>query len=196
MSQLGAPEWFFGFCKQKSEGFFVEVGCADAIRLSNTKFLEEKGWRGICIDAFPTNFNEKTRPRTVVERACVYSTAGKQVTFFRAETPELSGIGNHIVRHAKTVQDTLKEKVSLVTVTLTEILDKHQCPSFVDFLSIDTEGSEFEILKGIDTSRYQFGCICVEHNFEDKRADIAEWMKAHGYRLHAQKSFDDWYIRI
>jgi hypothetical protein len=77
------------------------------------------------------------------------------------------------------------------------LLIEHNAPKFVEFLSIDTEGSEFEILKNFDFQSYRFGAICVEHNFADTREKIKKLLLANGYlQVHPDLSdFDDWYIQ-
>jgi hypothetical protein len=77
------------------------------------------------------------------------------------------------------------------------LLKEHKAPKFVDFLSIETEGSEFEILKKFDFQSYRFGAICVEHNFADTREKINKLLLANGYvQVHPDLSdFDDWYIQ-
>jgi hypothetical protein len=78
-----------------------------------------------------------------------------------------------------------------------DLLKEHNAPEFVDFLSIDTEGSEFEILKNFDFQSYRFGAICVEHNFADTRYKINKLLLANEYvQVHADLSdFDDWYVQ-
>ena len=62
----------------------------------------------------------------------------------------------------------------------------------IDYLSIDTEGSELAILEGIDWNRYQFRCITVEHNFTEQRQGIQTLLEAQGYQRREQQ-WDDWY---
>jgi hypothetical protein len=78
-----------------------------------------------------------------------------------------------------------------------DLLKAHNAPKFIEFLSIDTEGSEFEILKDFDFQSYRFGAICVEHNFSDTRERINELLLANGYaQVHSDLSeFDDWYVQ-
>jgi hypothetical protein len=80
------------------------------------------------------------------------------------------------------------------TLTLTDLLDKAKAPSFIDYLSLDTEGSEFEILRATDFSRYTFGLIDVEHNFvEPRRTEIRNLLLSHGYVYLRENQFDDSY---
>jgi hypothetical protein len=83
------------------------------------------------------------------------------------------------------------------TISLQDLLVAHGAPKYIEFLSIDTEGSEFEILKNFDFQSYRFGAICVEHNFAESRGKINSLLMANGYRqVYADLSdFDDWYIQ-
>ena len=83
------------------------------------------------------------------------------------------------------------------TVCLKDLLDFHKAPKHIEFLSIDTEGSEFEILNGFDFQSYTFGAICVEHNFGPTQEPINSLLTKNGYvQIHSDLSeFDDWYIQ-
>ena len=76
------------------------------------------------------------------------------------------------------------------------LLAEHRAPQVVDYLSIDTEGSEYEILRKFDFNSYQFNCITVEHNFSKQRQKIFKLLSNAGYRrVYSEVSdFDDWYI--
>jgi hypothetical protein len=77
------------------------------------------------------------------------------------------------------------------------LLRQHQAPEFVDFLSIDTEGSEYEILKDFDFSSYSFGLIAVEHNYTKNQALIQKLLTSNGYQqiFPELSGFDDWFIK-
>jgi hypothetical protein len=76
-----------------------------------------------------------------------------------------------------------------------DLLEQQGAPQLIDYLSIDTEGSELAILEGIDWNRYQFRSISVEHNFTEQRLDIQKLLEAQGYeRREAQ--WDDWYWKM
>jgi hypothetical protein len=82
--------------------------------------------------------------------------------------------------------------IEVTTTSLMDLLQQNQAPPVIDYLSIDTEGSELEILAGIDWGRHQFRCITVEHNFTAQREGIQALLEAQDYqRLEAQ--WDDWY---
>ncbi len=79
-----------------------------------------------------------------------------------------------------------------------DLLEKYNAPNQIDYLSIDTEGSEFDILNSFDFNwKYKILMITVEHNFTLKRNEIFELLSRYGYkRVYEDVSmFDDWYVR-
>jgi hypothetical protein len=84
------------------------------------------------------------------------------------------------------------------TVSLRDLLITHNAPAKIDFLSIDTEGSEYLILKDFDFTEYKFGLICVEHNYTLNQERIYQLLTANGYkRIHTELSqWDDWYVDL
>jgi hypothetical protein len=84
------------------------------------------------------------------------------------------------------------------TISLNDLLKVHKSPSQIDYLSIDTEGSELEILRAFKFDDYEIGIITVEHNFrEPDRQTIYDLLTSKGYvRLfEAFSKFDDWYLK-
>jgi hypothetical protein len=77
------------------------------------------------------------------------------------------------------------------------MLGKYNAPKTIEYLSIDTEGSEYEILSGFNFSKYDFRVITCEHNFSPQREKISSLLTEKGYlRLFERISdFDDWYVR-
>jgi hypothetical protein len=83
-----------------------------------------------------------------------------------------------------------------VTISLKDLLLESNAPKEIDYLSIDTEGSEYRILEAFDWNEYRFHVITVEHNFSEERVLISELLKSVGYKqVYVELSkFDDWYI--
>ena len=83
------------------------------------------------------------------------------------------------------------------TISLSDLLDAHNAPEEIQFLSIDTEGSELEILENYDFKSRKIKSICVEHNHQNKpRSSIRAWLCSHGYKqvLGRISKWDDWYV--
>ena len=84
----------------------------------------------------------------------------------------------------------------VTSISLEDLLRRYQAPSHIDFLSVDTEGSEFVILENFDFHSFSFGAIFVEHNFTENREKINKLLTSHGYvQIFSNLSrWDDWYL--
>lgn len=183
----------------KENGFFVEFGATNGISLSNTWLLErEFNWTGILAE--PAHYwspaLEYNRPNSKIDRRCVWKTTGEKLMFQESELTELSSISSFVDAdyHAKTRRKGKSYEVE--TVSLLDLLVDHNAPSEIDYLSIDTEGSEYDILENFDFSRFNFKVITCEHNFTDKRDKVYKLLTKHGYKRKFEKisKCEDWYV--
>jgi FkbM family methyltransferase len=196
-SQLGQDVLALAAHGIMRDGFFVEFGATDGEVLSNSHLLEKHfGWSGILAEPSTEYWQSLRSKRSVsLDNRCVWSESGLSLSFISNE--ELSSL--EIVAHRDShdrARSKNARKYLVATVSLMDLLIEHKAPSVVDFLSIDTEGSEFEILTAFDFSKYRFGLICVEHNFNEHRIPIQHLLTSNGYRqVHADLSkWDDWYV--
>ena len=152
-SQLGQELEVIKFYNNKEYGFFIEIGASDGLELSNTYLLETKyKWKGICCEPIPKKFEKlvKNRPNSICYKEAVYSQSGLILPFDISNSYDLlSGISDHIDKHKSTV-DKDKTTVYVETISLLDVLDKANAPSFIEYMSLDTEGSEFEIIKNLN----------------------------------------------
>tara|TARA_R110000868_G_scaffold120055_1_gene318795 strand:+ start:20 stop:637 length:618 start_codon:yes stop_codon:yes gene_type:complete len=197
-SQIGQDTAVLAFYKQKRNGYFVEIGAYDGVALSNTLVLEkEYGWTGILSEVVPVRFKDllNNRPNCHNDNNAVYSKSNLNLVFDVANNSNmLSGISKHIDAHKNTVNAN-KTQIKVNTISLTDLLDKYNAPSFIDYISLDTEGSELEILMGLDYARYTVGYFDIEHNHvEPRRSHIKSLLKSHGYIYLRENKFDDIYI--
>ena len=179
-------------------GYFVEFGAADGVALSNTFVLEKQfGWNGILCEP-GTNWSKSLEANRdcIIDTRCVYSVSGESVSFSENYLGELSSITEFAIPRKQGILKRTLASYQVETVSLKDLLDFHKAPKHIEFLSIDTEGSEFEILNGFDFQAYTFGAICVEHNFGPTRELISSLLTKNGYvQIHSDLSeFDDWYI--
>jgi FkbM family methyltransferase len=188
-SQIGQDRWvaetvFPGV----HDGYFLDVGSADGFVNSNTWALERRGWKGICIDPFPTNIDKRT---CQVFRDAVDSEGGKKIQF--AKAGELGGITNYLGSWKSVAGNAAV--VELTTVTLRDILQRAHAPSFIHFMSLDIEGAELEALRGFPFESYSLGSLAIEHNYEEpKRTEIEQFLAGKGYKRSRTWLQDDFYL--
>jgi len=196
-SQLNQDRDVLEFYKNKKNGFFIEIGASDGIQLSNTFLLEKKyNWKGICVEPIPNKYALlcKNRKNSCCCDNAVYNESGLELQFDIANKFDLlSGISSHIDCHNNIVNKN-KKQITVKTITMNDLLEKYNAPSFIEYLSLDTEGSEYEILKSIDFNKYKFGLIHVEHNYiEPRRTQMKELLLNNGYVFIKENKWDDYY---
>jgi len=196
-SQIGQDLKVVEQYNKKENGFFIEIGANNGVDLSNTYLLESQyNWKGICCEPNPKSYDQlvKNRPNSICCKEAVYNTSGLTVSFDIANNCDLlSGISKYIDCHRNYV-DHNKSTIQVQTISLIDLLDKHNAPRFIEYISLDTEGSEYEILKGFDFNKYIFGLIDIEHNYiEPRRTNIRELLISNGYIFLGENQFDDSY---
>ena len=196
-SQIQQDLWVLWELKGKTGGYFVEFGAADGKALSNTYLLEEKyGWTGILAEPMP-DWHEKLKQRkAIVDTRCVWARSGEKMQFFCSIIPELSGLEKTADQDGHTGNRKNARRVEVETISLLDLLKEHNAPKVIDYLSTDTEGSEYEILSAFDFSSYQIKLISVEHNQSATREKIYDLLTRNGYaRVFEEFSkADDWYV--
>src|SRR5437016_3290417 len=180
-------------------GYFVEFGATNGVDLSNTHLLEKSfGWTGILAEPAKCWQIPLGASRTAsIDFRCVWKDFQSVLGFNETDVAELSTIGSFQSAdiHGKLRQGGKSYEVK--TVSLNDLLSEHGAPRVIDYLSIDTEGSEFDILKSFDFERHTFRVITCEHNFTRAREKIFELLSHKGYvrKYEALSKFDDWYIK-
>lgn len=162
-------------------GYFIEIGVGDGRAHSNTWLFEKTyQWSGLLIEPNP-KFHAPIRASRSAALETIAAYDRHDVLEF-VDDDKLSGfaVERDYQRHQARGD---KPMLRLETAPAEELLDKHAVPSEVDFLSVDTEGSERQILRALDFSKRRYRFICVEHNFDRAReADYRSILEPHGYR--------------
>jgi FkbM family methyltransferase len=143
--------------KYKKNGFFLELGAAGGIFISNTYALEKHyGWKGICIEANKKLFNKlKNNRKCFCDNSCV---DGKNHKVKFVDDGTLSGgIADVHSNYYKEDDCVIKD-----TVTLAEILKRYDAPKIIDYFSFDVEGAETRILKDFPFDEYIFSSMSIE----------------------------------
>ena len=184
--------------KFKEDGYFVEFGATNGCDISNTYILEKQfGWRGVLAEPAKMWHKNLIKNRDCnVEFDCVWRTSGELLDFDMVKEGELStlSIFSNSDEHAKARQEKTTYVVN--TISLIALLKKYNAPKEIDYLSVDTEGSELDILSAFDFNEYRFNCITIEHNFTENREKLKFLLEQNGYKRvfeHLSK-WDDWYI--
>lgn len=182
----------------KRDGFFVEFGATDGRELSNTWLLEKTfGWTGILAEPARIWHAKLAENRSCrIDHRCVWSRTGETLRFEETDMPELSSLAGFGANDRHRDLRRTEAVYSVETVSLLDLLAAHGAPRDIDYLSIDTEGSELRILENFDFSKHRFRIVTCEHNYAENRAKIADLLGRNGYRRVFEKAsrFDDWYV--
>jgi FkbM family methyltransferase len=170
-------------------GYFVEVGANDARHNSQTWQFEQAGWTGILVEPQP-DLAEKLRQS---RRAQVFAAA--------CSSPE--NAGRPVQLHLLGPHSSLKPELVVTGVvaqgainvparTLDDILEEAKAPAPIDFVSIDVEGHEVEVLKGFDLRRWRPRLLLVEDQVGN--LDTHRFVTRSGYRLIRRTGLNGWYV--
>jgi len=208
-SQIGQDQYYIeNIIKFKKDGFYLDIGANDGIHTSNTATLDlDLGWRGICVEANPflIPLLKKNRPNAmVVEAACWIENTNIDLEITNSNN---NGIEGHLLsRIANLGRDQKqfslhfqenKKCVNVLAKTVTSIIEEnYKLPCVIDYLSLDTEGSELEILKSIDYNKIDIRFMTVEHGKRKGYLDeIKSFLDLQGFSLHRKNQWDAEFIK-
>jgi FkbM family methyltransferase len=191
------------FFKDKRNGTFVDIGAHDGVSISNSYFFEKYlNWTGMCIEPMPELFKELEKNRDCIKiNGCAWEEdTVKTFRLINGYAEMLSGIlDSYDERHKERIELECRihggsyRDIEMNCYNVNNLLEKYNLFN-IDFMSIDTEGSEFEILKTIDFEKFDIKIVIVENNYNDSK--IREFMEMKKYKLHDKLSCDDLYIKI
>jgi FkbM family methyltransferase len=197
-AQLLQDLWVLFELAGKRDGYFVEFGAADGKYLSNTFMLEKNfGWSGALSEPNPAWHEALHKNRNVfISRQCIAARSHETVRFNQTPMPEYSTIDRYTAADLHADARRGGQVIEVETLSLCDFLQAAGAPRRIDFLSIDTEGSEYEILSAFDFSQYDIDLITVEHNHTESRKAIYDLLARHGYRRKFERfsQWDDWYV--
>jgi FkbM family methyltransferase len=184
------PELIWQYFNQATSGFFVEVGANEPQAGSQTWLLESHGWRGLLVEALPhlAARLRAERPRSiVVQAACGSAEHPAMVEFHEAQTSGHSGLR----RHSLEAQDRYVAVHRVPMLSLNEMLAQAG-QAKVDFVSIDVEGMELEVLRGFDLSRHAPALMLIEDHLLSWKTHLH--MRQSGYQLVKRTGLNNWYV--
>lgn len=181
-------------------GRFVEFGAADGVAGSNSFLLEsDYGWEGLLAEpARSWQADLRANRQCRLDHRCVTDRSGETVLFRDCTERALSTIDSCANNDRYGALRRRGHVYPVETVSLNDLLEQHGYDS-IDYLSVDTEGSELMLLQAFDFARFRPRTITVEHVHEPvRRAALFDLMTRHGYRRKYEtlSQFDDWYARL
>lgn len=200
-SQEGEDLLLLRFFEKQKTGFYVDIGAHHPIRFSNTYLFYQKGWHGINIDPIPCSEQlfDKFRPNDInIE----YGVSSKKVKlkYYNFKEKALNTFSETLAQQY--IQDSweLENTIDIITIPLKDIFDQHLTPSKkIDFMSVDVEGFEMEVLTSNDWSRYKPEILLIEilncPMEEISKNKIALFLKDLGY-VSVAKTFNTFFFRL
>jgi FkbM family methyltransferase len=171
------------YFKEKNKGFYVDVGCYHPLQRSNTMLLYQKGWRGINIDIsdFSIKLFNFLRPDDFNLNLAVSDKEGEIDMFFQKKLSQLSTIKEKNAKNA--FQGNILNK-KILSKRLTSILDESKYKDQkIDFLNIDVEGADFEVLQSLNLNKYSPELICIEVIEKDlENSDVFNFLYKNRYK--------------
>lgn len=168
----------------KKNGYFVDIGAADGVIGSNTFILEKfYNWNGICVDPNPNLIEKLAGSRdSQICSLCVWRDSGKILNFSYPESPEFVG-WNFRAGVESVIEKNSQNFISqpVFTISLSDLLLLYNAPKEIDYMSLDVEGSEFDILENFNFSDYKIKIISVEHDFDVQREKIYNLLISKNY---------------
>ena len=204
-SQVSQDLFVFYFAKNQKNGFFIEIGACDGVKFSNTYMLEKVGWSGIICEPSKYWHTRIKKRNCIINKKAVFSESGTKIKFDEFPTsPELSGFNKYLDNddnkeiRSKGYKSEAFQTYHVETITLNDLIAENTDKKSIDYISIDTEGSEYEIIKNFDFNKYTVEIFTIEHNYiKEKRDKIYDLLTKNNYvRVFDNLShWDDWYIK-
>jgi len=199
LAQVEQDKWVCKKLKNKRFGFFLDIGAFDGVQLSNTHYLEKQLlWSGICVEPGKLEFE-----RLITHRSCVCINKAiydSNDSVVMASDGLLRGIKKHLQCPPIGTEQTIVESITMKTLLL-----ENEVPHMIDYISLDTEGSEYEILSQFPFDEYEVSLWTIEHNaYLDGgklKEKVRQIMSENGY-LRVPESeqtvdvnnFEDWFF--
>jgi FkbM family methyltransferase len=187
-SQFGEDSLILKFFGGQTDGFFVEVGANDPENLSQTLLLERQGWRGILVEPLAGCCERlrAARPRSRVFQVACSSPAQTGTALLEVnDTGSKLTVGPAAGRPGPGCEE-------VQVLTLDAVLKEAGDPP-LDFVSIDVEGFELEVLQGFSLERHRPKLLLIEDNLPN-RLKVHRHLKQHGYRLVKRTGCNNWYV--
>jgi len=196
--QFGEDKYLSRFFDDNYIGTCIDVGADDGISGSNTYYFEQKGWFSLCIEPIPESFNKCCSIRKNVVNCCVADYDKENIEFnivklHSGNTAAISSlkIDERLIESHNHLINSI-EKISVKVKSLNTILKENNIPKTIDFISIDTENTELDVLKGLDFNMYNVKFLIVENNFNENL--IENYLTSKNFKKIHRHAVNDFYV--
>lgn len=212
-AQYGEDRILWQVFRGRRSGYFIEIGAFDGVTLSNTFFFEQVGWCGLLIEPIPKMYERAVaaRPRSRVVHAALGArgSRGTAKFTFTKKVGVLSFLKTdpeHLERCRREGAELIEVEVPLTTVG-DLLMEEQRSPALtgspwspekgwqIDFVSIDVEGMELEVLDGFDLGLFRPRILVIE-NERATGAALEPYLAARGYGRFYRQVINDFYVRL
>ncbi|NVK52991.1 MAG: FkbM family methyltransferase [Flavobacteriaceae bacterium] len=175
----------------KFEGKYLDIGCFEPITFSNTYFFYLKGWNGYVVDPNPkvNGMFSKIRPKDTFIQRGVSSESGKMTYYMLQRNLSSMNTFNYDFLVSNNLTDFIESQIEVPICTLEELVDDYNLYNHIDFLDVDVEGLDFEVLKSNNWDKFRPSLIMVETDLsleEDLKSPIYQLLKEKDYKILAK----------
>ena len=181
--------------KNQSHGCYIDVGCQHPVMNNNTYLLYKKGWNGINIDLDKKNIDlfNFYRKKDLNINFAISSREGERELFFYHDKSAINTVEKSVANYQKA---QVKEIKKVKTKTLNSIIENSKFNDLtIDFISIDVEGHELDVIKGFDLKKYKPKVVIIEFldlslkKLEIKNLNIKNFLKSEIYQYMIDKNY-------
>jgi len=194
------------FFHDKRNGVFVDIGAYDGKTISNTYFYEKNlDWTGVCVEPLPDAYKKLQKNRSCITVNCAVGAKNEMISFLEIKSkifPELAMLSsdmryqnNETIKKIEAVLKKYEGKYSILTIpmrTINEILSENNL-FYIDYLSIDIEGGELDVLQTLDFDKFRIRIMTVENNAREANPLIQQFLESKGFRFVMRLEQDELY---
>lgn len=202
--QFETDKYILEYFPDKRNGVAVDVGAVDGRYMSNTLYFEENlDWEVLCIEPNPTAYKKLIKNRKHCLNLAVANENTDDIDFYlftmsdgnQSSVSSLTPDQKLIDYHNDAYHINLDKTIIKVPVrTLDNCLGSFNF-DHIDFISIDTEGTELEVLKGFDIGFWQPKLLVIENNWEENTKEVTDYLEPYGYKLDKRIGVNDFFVK-
>ena len=199
-SQFGEDRILEEYFGKDYKGGCIDVGASNGVSINNTKHFEENGWHCLCIEPVPTFYDQLKINRSNTLNYAVSPIDGKldfTIVYLNGEPGEACSsliVDETLIQNFKNMGFVVTlEKITVESRTLDYCVENFYKHNKIDFISIDTEGTELDVLKSFSIEKWNPTLFVIENNFNDP--DIEIYLNLFGYKKIRRLEVNDFYIK-